>query len=978
MDILQAYRERLAATYRFLDAHGMLYLQHLEQVPLDEVYVPLHVRSEVGGALELPYNRYDSDMHRRLLALPENEDAAAELVLRERYPEHGSQRLTLEQLWERGQHWILLGNAGAGKSTLLCYLALTHAQQERERAPLLVRLAHFAQHWGQHPDWDAKDALLRYIETVHLAELGFAESELEPLYAALRERLEQQQLLLLFDGLDAVHEEQQQLCVRALENLLSHYPGNRCLLTMRRHSYSGTLFALGYQVGILEPFNQAQVRQFFRQWLYMLEKHNDVTVDEHTRALALRKTETLLRGVEECSCFYARAANPLLCTLIGLVQKNGQLPEQAIALYKLGVDSFIIEWELQCRRQDKHTCLDRNEVLEMLKGIALHLHEHCPNHQIDLSALLAAARHWLQQHNGLSAEEAQSKAAYLQRLIAQEVGLLIPHGEQRYSFFHLSFQEYLAATALAGQPRLLQQYLQRYLFSPAWRGVFRLLVAYQGMQDELAGSAAISAILVYPHPREADMHYSFRIAFACMQEARVSAATAEQLFHTWTELYLHKPALQPALTRLLRRYRHHDYQPENVDALFAALEDDNPSVRSKATEMLGYLPLAAVEERLLDLLGDEQTLVRGKAAEALGHLQSQRAVPQLLRLLQQENAFFVRRLAARALTQIHAPDALPTLLAQLGQADAVIRARLAEALGYLQDARAAASLLDLLRRDNAAPVRWRAAEALGHLQVEEAQPELIAVLRQDADPSVRSRAAEALGQYDGERVLPELLRALTQDSFPAVRWRAAEALGHQCRYEAVPYLLSALKDDVDNAVRWSAAEALGKLRDPHAVMPLLVAVQADRDPSVRWSAARALGQLKDPQAVPVLLRVACEDRYGPVRAHACRALGHFDDPQALPELRRIVRQDKDPGVRRHAAEALGYLGDAEISVGVLSTVLNEDKEATVRWCAAEALGNLRAPAAADSLLRALNHDADISVRWRAADSLEKIDLGCVL
>ncbi|MCP4695648.1 MAG: NACHT domain-containing protein [Gammaproteobacteria bacterium] len=984
MDLLQTYLERIIQTRQRVDTRGMLQNQDLNELTLDDIYVPLTACLE-DDTSDLRDILREAEMRRQLVEFPDEQEPSTEFLLRDR--PRAETDLSIDALWSRGNQWMLLGGGGAGKTTLLNYLTLTHARNlhdsEQGDLPIPVELRKFSRAWQARPEWETENAILSYLMEIGLAEMHFSDSEQrQTLLSSIKIALTGHSALLLFDGLDGILDSGlRQRSSEAIEALLCRYPGNRCLISSHIIGYQTTLFSQSFLTATLESFGGEQIRRFFHQWLYAMEKQEDIVVDAATRQRAEQKTNELLVELRQHPEICLQIASPLLCTLIALVHRQtGSLPRQQIELYKLCVDAFILQWEMHKRRHCMtEAVLNKDETQHVLEAIALHFQEHCEENRMPAAEILEIIRCYLQDEQGMNQADAQYKAEQFLELVRMEGGLLCDCGGEEFGYFHLTFQEYLAARAIARKPEIIEHHLREHLFHPRWRGVIRLAAAHQGMKDEEAGSAFIEAIQRHPHPRENEMRYSFRIAFQCMRETRVGFSVADRMFNTWVRLYLEQSVLQPALNRLLR-YKGGilRYNPKAVTPLLEAVNSQDAAVRGKAVEALGNLKDPQAVPVLLNLLKtDTQSLVRAKAAEVLGGFKEPAAVPALLTALQDDGAFFVRRRAAQALSQIKAPQALPAMLALLKSSDTTMRWRGVEALGNLKDLGAVPELIEVLRLDGFTSVRWRAAEALGNLNDPASVPALLNALKHDADVTVRGRTAEALGHFKPIEVLAALLDALKNGALPTVRWRTAEALGNLKDTHAVPALLRALKEDMDNAVRWSAAEALGRIKDSSAVPALLSTLKEDVDASVRWSAAEALGHLRDRSAVPALLSLLSDDQYASVRARACQALGFLKDLTATPALLKILQEDSDATVRRRAAEALGYLKDAN-AVSALITALKKDEDTTVRWSSAEALGNLKDTTAIPALLAALQTDADVSVRRRAAQTLELIDLGGVM
>ena len=122
-----------------------------------------------------------------------------------------------------------------------------------------------------------------------------------------------------------------------------------------------------------------------------------------------------------------------------------------------------------------------------------------------------------------------------------------------------------------------------------------------------------------------------------------------------------------------------------VDAFAAKLKDKDPSVRTRAAEILGALELDRGIEYLLPQLRDVNAEVRDRVVEALGHARTDRVIEPLLVALRGDSRVGIvdtrmRVAAARALGEIASDKALPALLVELQIGEPDLRPVAANAL----------------------------------------------------------------------------------------------------------------------------------------------------------------------------------------------------------------------------------------------------------------------------------------------------------
>lgn len=177
--------------------------------------------------------------------------------------------------------------------------------------------------------------------------------------------------------------------------------------------------------------------------------------DDYTEARAKRQVNELTAQLFTMPGGMVFAANPLLCTVLGLVYKQGAtLPQQRVQLYKLAVDTFVFNWEVAKRRlKQGERALDEDGTQAVLEALALHFQRSFRENRAPASRIREIASDLLMRVRETPREEALHQADLLLQLVRDVSGLFIergstPGGETEFGFFHLAFQEFLAARAI--------------------------------------------------------------------------------------------------------------------------------------------------------------------------------------------------------------------------------------------------------------------------------------------------------------------------------------------------------------------------------------------------------------------------------------------------------------------------------------------------------------------------------------------------
>lgn len=905
-------------------------------------------------------------------------------------PEKTIQRLSVNQALGGNSNLVVLGDPGAGKTVLLKYVTLAFAENQparlgldEARLPIFVHLYDYAAKRAEYP---GAFSLLDYLRQFSTSKLS-----LNLPGDFFEDALERGECCVCFDGLDELGTlNLRRELVTVIEALVARYPRNRYIVASRLLGYEqAPLERREFTHLTLQPLGAGEIRRFLEKW-YILREKDLETRQKHIARL----TDTIL----EHERIRTLAANPLILTIIALEDRPDiELPQERVRLYERCVSLMIETWDHQ--PGIKHAL--RRRLLEKL-AYWMHTQPGIP----PIGALEQQLRHFLVTDPKLQLDEEQVQRevdAFLAH-IKTRGGLLVERSVGVYSFSHLIFQEFLAASdiekRLAHSSEALWNEIQPRLHDAHWREVILLLLGSLN-RFEQHNTDLVRRIYQSSDPYEPIVHrHLFLAARTLADYVEVDAVLRNDILDSLLTLAASQElAAWDAFAPLGNL--HEDRRA--ALGLLALAQDDkaNLGTRLFAAQALGQLGRADDEARiLLGLAHDEKVHadVRSTATQALGQLgrASELVLNGLLALAQDEKAYaYVRSDAAQALGRIgQADSAILTGLLGLVRDEKVnerVRRAATHALGNIEhDDQVIWSELLALARDEKADrgVRSAAAQTLGSVDdpSETVLSGLLALAGDVAiDDRVRCDAADALAQLGWVEHASQVLLTLARDEAVSfwVRSDAASILGRLGRTdESAEVLLGLLYDEkVDARIRSDATDVLARLGTTSAAVMdglLTLAQNESVDLRLRSDAVQAVGELGRTEAAVQLLEGFARDESVAfwVRGDAAEALGELGCPEkAAAVLLALANDEKvNVGGRSAMAQALGQLGYADSAVlsGLLALAQNESMDSGVRSDAAQALGQLGR--VDESVLAGLltlvkDEKTDACVRSDAAQSL---------
>lgn len=432
------------------------------------------------------------------------------------------------------KYTVILGRPGSGKSTLTQFKALEWASAQSiilssKELPLLIELRNYIENQEKSP--------CSFLEYLHKG-TGVSGGTLNQ--RDLAEWLKNHQTVVMFDGLDEVLDDAvRENVVTDIINFANDYPKVRVLVTSRIVGYEqqGQRFRnANFREFMLQDLDIKQIKRFVTKWHELAFEDSP---DEGNQ-----KRDRLLSSIYNSSAFGELAGNPLLLTMMAILNRFEELPRDRATLYERASELLLQRWDGSKNLQDRsplpplvNKYLDYTRKQEMLRSVA-----HKMQHGADtLKANLVINKEDLDETltKYLQDEKISDPALianYLREGLTARSFILCFLGGDSYGFVHRTFLEYFCAwhfvVAFEKKRNITIEELKQDVFASRWHNsswheVLSLIV---GKLDVSLGKEIIEYLLAQDGASK-DFSNIFLAAKCCedMRDFRQIPETQNQL-----------------------------------------------------------------------------------------------------------------------------------------------------------------------------------------------------------------------------------------------------------------------------------------------------------------------------------------------------------------------------------------------------------------------------------------------------------------
>ena len=410
--------------------------------------------------------------------------------------EGGRARTTLDESLAHPR-LVILGDPGSGKTTFLRRIANAACAARLADAsapvPLLLRISELSEFVERHKRKD-EPALAPLLLAQQARDLTVPLNE-----DFFKRQLTKGPCLLLVDGLDeAPSEAARESVSRLIEKAARTWPNCRFVVTTRPKAYEEEVMLKGFHAARIGPLEPEAVRTFLTRWAEALILENPERGKSHAKEL--------IEAVESRVEIRRIATNPVMLTALAVLQWNEKrMPERRAELY----DSVLM-WLARSRiRPPGSGRLNAEDCIKVLQELAGEMQEHPEGRQVQVP------RDWAAEKLKSLFQGNASRALALLKEEEADSGIVVNRGTD-IRFWHLTFQEFLAARLLANTDPAARHKLliaEGRAWLPEWREVVLLLASILHQQRDQNVDALVSAALD-------DLYGSRRVAPDLTKQAR--------------------------------------------------------------------------------------------------------------------------------------------------------------------------------------------------------------------------------------------------------------------------------------------------------------------------------------------------------------------------------------------------------------------------------------------------------------------------
>ncbi|MBC7968719.1 MAG: NACHT domain-containing protein, partial [Verrucomicrobia bacterium] len=474
------YRDSLQTSYGYLKLSTIDTTDQQYRVKLWKMFIEQTVREDMRQTLEVLKTSEVSEQE----ALEHDRREYFQQPLRKVLEAINPQIPDFSERSGISQRAVILGDPGAGKSTLLQYLALEWVESQTSevsaRLPLLIELREYA--------IAQTNSFLDFLHRGRGVDWQFDQQQ-------LHQYLQEHPTLVMFDGLDEVFDRPTQSAITDdIIRFAQQYPHAQILITSRIIGYNPErLQHAGFRHFTIQPLDSDEIHAFIDRW-YTLALGNDPDKD--------RLVTRLKDAITNSQAIRNLADNPLLLTMMAILNRRQELPRDRADLYDQASRVLLYHWDVDHKKLNLPLdTIGRREKQEMLRLIAYEMQagdEGLKGNLISADRLTRILTNYLRDQ-GFS--EPREKANKLIDQLRHRNFILCDRGADTYGFVHRTFLEYFCAVEIVNrfekQRTLTFEQLRDEVFGnhwqdETWHEVLRLIC---GMIDtKLVGDIIIYLI----------------------------------------------------------------------------------------------------------------------------------------------------------------------------------------------------------------------------------------------------------------------------------------------------------------------------------------------------------------------------------------------------------------------------------------------------------------------------------------------------
>jgi len=409
----------------------------------------------------------------------------------------------------KNRYIVILGDPGSGKSTLSRYIVLSLIIKENEKLqkafneylPLIIELRDYAAECTNKNC----NTFLKYLDLLGESR-GYGLTG-EALDSYLKNNGKS---IIIFDGLDEIFDPNQRANIeKQIVGFTNNYPKARVLVTSRIVGYKRSTFTnADFSTYTLQDFRKPQIDAFIDKW------YNIALINNPDEARA--RKERINRSLDESASIRQLAGNPLLLTIMAIINKHQELPRERWRLYDHASSVLIHHWDWERRIEEwniKIEYVGKDDKEELLRRVAFKMQsatKGLAGNYIHADTLQNEFEIYFKERYQKNPADAKLAARVLLEQLRERNFILCRYGSNLYGFIHRTFLEYFCASSFVWKFNIkhefhiedLKNIFQEHWGDKSWYEVLRLIC---GMIDEKFAEILICNLMRESPPDQVDI-----------------------------------------------------------------------------------------------------------------------------------------------------------------------------------------------------------------------------------------------------------------------------------------------------------------------------------------------------------------------------------------------------------------------------------------------------------------------------------------